>query len=175
MPFELKRTIDLLDNYPAILESVFLVLPENILHSNEGGETWSPYEVLGHLIHGEKTDWIARTMIILEAGKEQKIFEPFDRLGHIKQEKKPLELMLKEFKTLRRLNIETLKKLGITQHHLSQTGIHPHLGEVKLSQLLATWVAHDWSHLMQINRVVVKQQGEYMGPWVQYFSTFTKK
>ena len=137
---------------------------------NEGGETWTVYDILGHLIHGEKTDWIPRAEIILSENTD-KTFKPFDRFAQFEDsEGKSLNQLLDEFKILRRKNIAHLLSKKITGKNLEEKGIHPAFGEVNLSQLLATWVVHDLNHIAQISRVMAKQYKAETGPWIAYLS-----
>jgi hypothetical protein len=129
---------------------------------------------MGHLIHGEKTDWVPRMMIILD-GKDKK-FTPFDRFAQFEESKgKTLAGLLAEFTNLRSKNLSKLKKLNLTDEELNKTGIHPEFGEVTLRQLLATWVVHDLGHINQISRVMAKQYEEEIGPWFKYFSVFNPR
>lgn len=137
---------------------------------NEGGETWSVYDIIGHLIHGEKTDWVPRVRCILSEN-QNKNFETFDRYAQFKESKgKSLEQLLDEFKIARTINIEYIYSINITDKELQQKGLHPAFGEVALSQLLATWVVHDLNHISQICRVMAKQYKDAVGPWVEYLS-----
>ena len=161
----LNDTIALLARTPAALDALLRDLPETWVHRNEGGETWSVFDVVGHLIHGERTDWIPRTRLILESG-DTKPFEPFDRLGHVRESAgKSLSELLDEFA---RLRAENLAQLQVSDEDLDRRGRHPALGGVTLSQLLATWAAHDLSHLHQISRVMAHQYRELVGPWSAY-------
>jgi len=149
-------------------------LPADWTHRNEGGDTWSPYDVLGHLIHGEKTDWIVRAEIILNdsANKE---FKSFDRYAQFRNSKrKKLEQLLSEFEKLRAENLSKLKAMNISTADLSRKGIHPQLGIVTLKQLLSTWVTHDLTHIAQISRVMAKQYKDEVGPWVEYIGILNK-
>lgn len=155
-----------------MLEELMNGLPEEWIYSNEGENTWSPFDVVGHLIHGEKTDWIPRMRIILNDGNEKK-FEVFDRFAQLKDSQgKTLSELLTEFRYLRMQNLEILKSINFNDSLLNRTGIHPAFGEVTLRQLLATWVTHDLSHLSQITRVMAKQHREEIGPWTAYFNIF---
>src|SRR5262245_8699370 len=157
MKFQLNEAISILSRTPATLNQLLRGLPAPWSNNNEGAETWSPYDVVGHLIHGEHTDWIPRVRIILEHG-EAKPFEPFDRFAQFEQSKgKSLDELLGEFESLRRTNIERLKDMNVTPEQLKLTGTHPQLGRVTLGELLATWVAHDLSHVAQITRVMCRQ------------------
>lgn len=161
----LNDTIAVLARTPAALDALLRDLPETWVHRNEGGETWSVFDIVGHLIHGERTDWIPRTRMILESG-DTKPFEPFDRLGHVRESAgKSLGELLDEFA---RLRAENLAQLQVSDEDLDRRGRHPALGGVTLSQLLATWAAHDLSHLHQISRVMAHQYRELVGPWSAY-------
>ncbi len=166
--FSLEQTISFLERTPDLLE---ICLKENELdwlHNNEGGESWSPFEVLGHLIFGEQTDWIPRLNIILNQ-QADKTFIPFDRLGH--QEHildKTIVQLLDEFRAIRLKNLEELKQLNLTEEQLNLTGIHPEFGEVTARQLLSTWLVHDFAHIVQIYRVMGKQYKDAVGPWAAY-------
>lgn len=168
MQFDLNKSLEILARTPMVLETLLNGLDKEWIKNNEGGETWSPYDVLGHLIHGEKTDWIPRTEIIL-SDKTDKTFEPFDRFAQFTESKgKTLRQLLKEFKTLRKQNIEQLRSKKLTQNDLEQKGKHPSFGQVTLSQLLSTWVVHDLNHISQISRVMAKQYLIEVGPWKEY-------
>ncbi len=168
MKFELQRSIEVLSRTPSLLESMLSGLSEEWLKNNEGENTWSPYDIVGHLIHGEKTDWIIRTNIIL-SNSENKKFEPFDRFAQIySDQKRAINALLKEFRELREHNLITLKALHIQEQDLYKKGIHPELGEVRLKELLSSWVIHDLGHISQISRVMAKQYKDEVGPWTAY-------
>lgn len=168
MEFCLNHTIDVLSRTPKVLRELLFQLPSSWLNSNEGGDSWSPYDIVGHLIHGEKTDWILRTEIIL-AENVDKQFKPFDREAQFEDSKgKTLENLLDEFEVLRKLNLQKLKDLNISKEDLQRTGVHPHFGEVTLEQLLSTWLVHDLGHIAQIARVMAKQYKASIGPWEEY-------
>jgi len=167
MNFQLDEAIAVLERTPSVVSSLLRGLPANWIISTEGPNTWSPYDIIGHLIYGEKTDWIPRTQIILE--RENKQFEPFNRFAQFEESRgKTIEDLLKEFEYLRTNNLNTLKHFSLTEADLSKTGIHPAFGTVTLAQLLATWVAHDLDHLAQLSRVMAKQYLEEVGPWKEY-------
>jgi hypothetical protein len=169
MEFNLNKSIEILSRTPFVLKSLLENLSEDWTKNNEGGDSWSPYVIIGHFIHGEKTDWIARAKIILNDGGN-KNFEPYDRFAQFKESKgKSLHELLNEFSTLREENIKTLKSFNIDDEKLGLEGIHPKFGNVTLKQLLSTWVIHDLTHIAQISRVMAKQYKEEMGPWVEYF------
>src|SRR5438874_878211 len=168
MQHNLQDTISLLARTPAALNALLRDLPETWTLRNEGGETWSAFDIIGHLIHGERTDWMPRTKMILQFG-ETKSFEPFDRWGQERESKaKSLAQLLDEFARLRSENLNELRALNLRQEDLERRGKHPALGVVTLSELLATWAAHDLTHLHQISRVMAHQYREAVGPWSAY-------
>ncbi len=168
MDFDLKQAIAVLERTPRTLDALLRGLPQAWLHGTEGPDTWSPYDVVGHLIHGEKTDWIPRARTILEHG-EGRPFEKFDRQAQFRESKgRSLEGLLDEFAALRAANLDTLQGWKLTAAKLALRGTHPELGPVTLAQLLATWVAHDLDHVYQVARVMAKQYGEAVGPWTAY-------
>ncbi|MBL4707976.1 MAG: DinB family protein [Flavobacteriales bacterium] len=170
MKFELKECIEILSRTPKVLESLLSELNDQWVHANEGDDTWSPFDIVGHLIHGEKTDWIPRSRAILE-DELGTSFQPFDRFAQFENSKgKNLDQLLIEFSLLRKGNMKTLKELEIDSEKLLRTGIHPAFGEVTLQQLLATWTAHDFSHIHQLTRVLAKNYKEEVGPWKEYIS-----
>lgn len=174
MQFDLSKSIEVLERTPTVLKTMLANLSSDWVFSNEGPDTWSPYEVIGHLIHCEKTDWMVRAQIIL-SDQEDKTFEPFDRFAQLRAGKeKSLEELLEEFQALREKNLETLKSMQIDEEKLERTGIHPAFGEVKLAQLLSCWTAHDLGHIVQIARVMAKQYKEEVGPWAEYLSVLHK-
>jgi hypothetical protein len=168
MEFNLNKSIEILERTPKVLEVLLNGLSTVWIQNNEGGETWSPFDVVGHLVHGEKTDWIARMEIIL-SDKPDKTFAPFDRFAQFEESKgKTISQLLTEFQELRNQNLTLLKSKDIQPEDLSKTGIHPTFGEVTLEHLLATWVAHDLGHIAQISRVMAKQYIEEVGPWREF-------
>lgn len=167
MNFSLKDSVDLLSRTPKVLHSMLLGLPDPWVHNDEGEDSWSPFDVVGHLIHGEKTDWIPRTKIILH--EEEKHFERFDRFAQYEVSKgKSLDELLEEFKKLRSDNLDALKSLDLNNSDYDKIGIHPEFGTVNLRQLLSTWVAHDLGHIYQISRVLAKNYSNEVGPWKKY-------
>ena len=167
MEFELNNAIAILERTPSVLITYLKDLPEGWTHMNEGGDTWSPYDVIGHLIHGENTDWIPRARIILNDGP--KAFTPFDRFAQFENSKeKTLIQLLEEFELLRKENLEVLKSMDLSEEKMQLTGIHPEFGEITLKQLLSAWVVHDLGHIMQISRVMAKQYKTESGPWTKY-------
>ena len=174
MTFELDKAIEILSRTPLVIESLLSGISEEWLRNNEGESTWSPYDIVGHLIHGEKTDWIPRTKIIL-SNSENKTFEPFDRYAQLNEnQERPIEGLLKEFKEIRAENLKELKSLQINDSQLSEIGIHPELGEVRLRELLSSWVVHDLGHISQISRVMAKQYRYEVGPWTEYLRILDK-
>lgn len=170
MDFELQHAIDLLSRTPSTLNSMLRDVPEVWLVENEGPETWSPYDIVGHLIHGEETDWIPRARIILEHG-EERAFEPFDRVAMFEKSKgKSIAELLDTFAVLRKENLQEVNEMKLTPALLEKRGKHPELGIVTLKQLLATWVIHDLGHVRQIVRVMAKQYRDAVGPWQAYLS-----
>ena len=168
MEFDLGHTISLLSRTPAVLNTLLGDLPETLKLRNEGENTWSAFDVVGHLIHGERTDWMPRARMILQSGEAQ-TFEPFDRWGHVRESQgKSLGQLLEEFAGLRSGNLSELRALNLRQEDLERRGRHPALGVVTLSELLATWAAHDLTHLHQISRVMAHQYREAVGPWIAY-------
>jgi len=168
MQHNLQDTISLLARTPAALNALLRDLSETWTVRNEGEKTWSAFDILGHLIHGERTDWMPRARMILQFG-EAKTFEPFDRWGQERESKgKSLAQLLDEFACLRSENLNELRGLNLRPEDLERRGKHPALGVVTLSELLATWAAHDLTHLHQISRVMAHQYREAVGPWSAY-------
>ena len=169
MHFNLDKSHEILERTPVVLKTLLSGISDEWYMNNEGPETFSPYDVIGHLIHGEKTDWRDRATMILEHG-ESKTFIPYDRFAQFEQSKgKSLQQLLKEFEELRTANLKWLYSLKLTEADLDKKGMHPGLGQVTLRQLLSTWVIHDLTHIAQVARVMAKQYKEEMGPWVEYF------
>lgn len=168
MKFKITQAIEILERTPSTLGTLLDGLSEEWTENNEGEESWSPYDVVGHLIHGEKTDWIKRLEIVLADGGN-KIFEPFDRFAQFEESKgKTLNQLLAEFKDIRTENLQYLKSKNLNGNDFYKKGIHPALGEATLENLLSTWVVHDLNHLSQISRVMAKQYKDSVGPWVEY-------
>lgn len=168
MGFDLQQTIAILKRTPASLDAFLRDLPDAWTLRNEGGKSWSPFDIVGHLIHGERTDWMARTRIILQHG-ESRAFDPFDRLGQERESQgKSLRELLDEFARLRAENLDALRKLNLRPSDFERRGRHPALGVVTLSQLLSTWAVHDLTHLHQLSRVMAYQYREVVGPWSAY-------
>jgi hypothetical protein len=164
--FTIDYGIEILERTPGALRVLLGGLSPAWTSATEGPDTWSPYDVVGHLIHGERTDWMARVGVILKDGGT---FATFDRFAQFRESQgKSLARLLDEFAAARQDNLQTLRALRLTDADLGRTGIHPTFGEVTLRQLLATWVAHDMDHLMQISRVLGKQLKDDVGPWSAY-------
>jgi hypothetical protein len=165
MEHNLEHTVALLSRTPPTLNALLRDLPEEWTLRNEGEKTWSPYNIVGHLIHGERTDWIPRAKRILESG-ESRAFDPFDRWAQEEESRgKSLAQLLDEFAALRETNVIELRKLNLQPADFERRGRHPALGMVTMSELLATWAAHDLTHLHQISRVMASQYREAVGPW----------
>jgi DinB superfamily len=168
MKHHLEQTIALLARTPAALNALLRGLPEEWTFRNEGEKTWNVFDIIGHLIHAERTDWMPRARMVLESG-EAEPFPPFDREGHIRESLgKSLEQLLDEFARVRSENLEHLRALHLRAEDLERRGRHPALGAVTLSELLATWATHDLNHLHQISRVMAHQYRETVGPWSAY-------
>jgi uncharacterized damage-inducible protein DinB len=170
MIFDLPQSLDILGRTPAAVDSLLRGTDASWHKANEGPDTWSPYDVVGHLIHADETDWIPRARIILEHGDAQP-FEPFDRFGQLTRfADQPLGQLLDRFTEVRRASLETVRGWRLTEAQLALPGRHPELGPVRLKELLATWVVHDFNHLAQISRVMAKQYTDEVGVWRAYLS-----
>ena len=168
LPFSLAQARPLLARTPAIVDRWLRGLPDAWLRANEGDDSWSAFDVVGHYIHGERTDWIPRLARILEHGTAV-AFDPFDRFAQFEASaERGLDELLDEFARLRAESLAALDAFALDESALDRRGRHPALGEVTVRQLLATWVAHDQDHLMQIARVLAHQYAEEVGPWRQY-------
>ena len=168
MKHNLPSTIALLARTPSVLNALLRDLPEEWTFANEGENTWSAFDVVGHLVHGERTDWMPRAKMILESG-EASAFTPFDRFAQQRESKgKSLPQLLDEFSHLRGENLRELRALNLQPGDFARRGRHPSLGTVTLSQLLATWAAHDLTHLHQVSRVLAHQYRDAVGPWSAY-------
>lgn len=166
--FSLTESIALLTRTPATLNALLRGLPELWTHSNEGKDTWSPFDIVGHLIVGDRTDWMPRVRTILEHG-EARPFDPFDRFAQRREsEGKSLAQLLDEFGRVRNESLAALQALNLQSADLVRRGTHPALGSVTLSELLATWAVHDLTHLHQLSRVMAYQYREAVGPWSAY-------
>lgn len=172
--FDLREAVVVLERTPATLAALLQNLPDGWLLADEGPETFTPREVVGHLIHGERTDWIPRARIILEQG-EARAFDPYDRFAQRREmEGKTTPRLLEEFAELRRGNLAVLQGWKLDAAALARRGRHPDLGVVTLEQLLATWVMHDLSHVAQIGRVMAKRYAADVGPWQAYFNVLRR-
>ncbi|HEU4871195.1 MAG TPA: DinB family protein [Pyrinomonadaceae bacterium] len=170
MEFQLDKAKAVLRRTPATLSALLTDLPDEWTLANEGPDTFSPYDVIGHLIEGEENDWITRARIILEQG-EARPFDKFDRFAMYEKSKgKSLSELLTRFEELRGENLRQLDEMNLTPELLAKQGSHPALGVVTLSQLLSAWVVHDLGHIRQIVRVMAKQYREDIGPWTAYLS-----
>ncbi len=168
-PF-LQECLAVLSRTPVVLDSLLRDLPETLTAASEGPGTWSPSEVVRHLIYGEKTDWMPRMELIQEHGTSRP-FEPYDHEGQFREGGgKSLAALLDEFRELRQNGVARLRAMNLTSEQLDSKGMHPALGLVTARQLLATWTAHDLNHLMQISRVMAKRYKPEVGPWVAYMS-----
>ena len=170
MEFHLEQAKEILGRTPSTLDALLRHVSVPWIVNNEGPDTWSPYDVLGHLIHGEETDWIPRAQIILNDG-EDRPFEPFDRFAMFEKSKgKSLADLLDDFQAARTQSLSELDAMNLTPSLLEKRGKHPGLGVVTLKQLLAAWVVHDLGHVSQVVRVMAKQYTEEVGPWTAYLS-----
>lgn len=170
MSFDLSETLDLLERTPAVVDTLLRGTSASWYGINEGPGTWSAFDVVGHLIHGEETDWVPRARIILEHG-ESRPFEPFDRFAQLNRFAGwSLDQLLDRFAELRRANLETVRSWRLTEAQLNLPGRHPELGPVTLRQLLATWAVHDLNHIAQISRVLARRYTEEVGVWREYLS-----
>jgi hypothetical protein len=173
MEFDLQASIDVLARTPAALQALLGGLAEPWVRGTEGPETFSPFDVVGHLIDGEETDWLPRARIILARGPDPR-FEPYDRFRHRKRNVgRSLSSLLEEFARLRTANLELLRSWQLTPAELDLPGTHPSLGRVTLRQLLAGWVVHDLEHVAQVARVMAKQYRTEVGPWVPFLPILT--
>ena len=174
MDFSLDAAVEVLTRTPSALRAMLSGLPSRWTGGNEGPDTWSPQEIVGHLIHGEETDWIPRVKVILTKGESQ-AFEPFDRFAQARRFAGwSLERLLDQFGELRADGVATLRGWRLTPEQLALRGRHPELGQATLSQLLASWVVHDLGHIAQISRVMAKQYTAAVGPWKAYLPVLTR-
>jgi hypothetical protein len=174
MEFQLDQALPILRRTPAVLNELLRDLDDDWVSSNEGPDTWSPYDIVGHLIHGDEADWIPRAKIILAHGPAR-AFEPFDRFAQFEKSKgKTLGQLLERFGQVRRHNLDDLNSMQLTPAEIAKRGLHPDLGEVSLGQLLATWTVHDLSHISQITRVMCKQYSAAVGPWKEYLPILSR-
>lgn len=170
MSFDLSETLDILARTPTVVDALLRGTSDSWHAINEGPDTWSAFDVVGHLIQGEETDWVPRARIILEEGASRP-FEPFDRFAQFRRFAGwSLDQLLDRFAELRQANLETVRSWGLTDDQLALPGRHPELGAVDLRQLLATWAVHDLNHIAQISRVMAKRYTEEVGVWKVYLS-----
>ena len=170
MKFQIEKAVEMLSQTPATVKSLLGNLSDGWIENAADSENWSPFDIVGHLIHGEETDWIRRAGIILGQG-ENPIFEPFDRFAQFEKSKgKTLNELIETFAALRTKNLVILREMNLTEEKLKLKGTHPELGEVTLEQLLATWVVHDLNHIKQIVTVLAYKYAENVGVWKQYLS-----
>ncbi|GMV06219.1 MAG: hypothetical protein AMXMBFR53_24950 [Gemmatimonadota bacterium] len=170
MEFDLAKGMAVLERTPSVLRALLAGLPEEWTHRDEGPDTWSPFDVVGHLIDGEEADWMARVRIILSESQDRR-FTPFERSGHLqRRERETLAGRLDRFAELRTRNLAELRALRLGPQDLQRTGVHPAFGTVRLEQHLATWVAHDLGHIVQAARVMARQYRDAVGPWTAYLS-----
>ncbi len=168
MSFHLPDAVAILERTPRTFHALLAGLPDSWTRANEGPETFTPFDNLAHLIHGERTDWIPRARIILGQGTDRR-FQPFDRFAHVRESQgKTIVELLDEFARLRAMNVDTLRSWELKGAQLELEGEHPEFGVVTLRQLLSTWVAHDLGHIAQTARVMAKQYREDVGPWRAY-------
>lgn len=174
MEFGIEKAIEILERTPGTLKALLWGLNDEWTRNNEGPDTWSPFDVVGHLLHGEKTDWIPRLKIMLSEA-EVKVFTPFDRFAQFKDsEGKTIDNLLDEFEEMRISNLRFLKTAGIDENDFNRKATHPSLGEVTLENLLSTWAVHDLGHIAQISRVMAKQWKKEVGPWVEYLGVLNR-
>jgi hypothetical protein len=174
MDFQVANATEILSRTPSTLNVLLRNLSDVWLLQSEGPNSWSPFDILGHLIHGEETDWIPRAKMILENG-EARPFDPFDRFAMFEKSKgKSITRLLDTFAELRNANLKELNQLNLTPATLEKRGRHPELGVVTLKQLLSTWVVHDLGHVAQVARVMAKQYREEVGPWEEYLPVLTR-
>jgi hypothetical protein len=168
MAFNLEHTIALLERTPAALNALLRDLPDPWTQSNEGEGSWTAFGVVGHLLHGERTDWMPRLHRILEHG-ESKPFDPFDREAQNRESVgKSLPELLDDFASARARNVAELRRLSLQPADFSRRGMHPSLGSVTVENLLATWAAHDLTHLHQLSRILAHQLRQEVGPWSKF-------
>jgi hypothetical protein len=175
MDFDLDRSTEILTRTPATLRALLGGLADPWVRGTEGPGTFSAFDVVGHLIDGEETDWIPRARIILAGGPDPR-FEPYDRLRHRARNRgRSLPSLLEEFAALRGANVEELRSWRLTAGALDLPGTHPSFGRVRLRELLAAWVVHDLGHVAQAARVMAKQYREAAGPWVEFLPVLTDR
>ncbi len=174
MEFDLPSSLQILERTPSVFHTLLAGLPNEWTTSNEGGDSWSAYDIIGHLAHGERTDWIPRAELILAQGAHRR-FTPYDRFAQFEESKgKTLDDLLREFSEERARNVKILRSWNLTDAQLSLEGEHPAFGAVTLRQLLSTWVVHDLGHIAQTSRVMAKQYTDAIGPWREYLPVVTR-
>lgn len=174
MPFELEPCMDLLARTPEVLRGMLSDLPDAWTRADEGPDTWSAYDVVGHLVDGEESDWMARVLVILDPGDDRR-FAPFDRFRHLRRGAETLGARLERFALLRDRNLLALEALCLTDQQLARTAEHPAFGTVTLAQLLSTWVVHDLGHVAQVSRVLAARHRVEVGPWRAYLPVLERR
>ena len=170
MKFQIEKNVEILSRTPATVKSLLGNLSDDWVENTANSENWNPFDIVGHLIHGEETDWIPRAEIILAQG-ENPTFEAFDRFAQFEKSKgKTLDELIETFAASRAKSLATLREMNLTEEKLRLKGLHPELGEVTLEQLLATWVVHDLNHIKQIVTTLANKYAENVGVWKQYLS-----
>jgi hypothetical protein len=168
MPIPLDHSLSILARTPAVFDALLRTLPDDLARANEGENTWSAWDIVGHLIYADRADWMPRARRILEF-EESRPFDPFDRNGHLREcEGKSLPQLLDDFADVRRERLAELRGLGLSHSDLRLRGLHPALGSVTLSELLSTWAAHDLNHLHQVSRVLANAWRESVGPFSKF-------
>jgi hypothetical protein len=171
----MDEAVAVLSRTPATLDAMLRGLPDGWIAAHEGGDTWSPFDIIGHLVHGERTDWMPRIRSVLEHGATR-AFDSFDRFAQFAESQgRSLDDLLDDFAALRRGNLDALSALRLRPADLERSGRHPQLGPVTLGQLVATWVAHDLDHVTQIARVMARQYADEVGPWRAYLRIVSGK
>ena len=174
MEFDFNRSLAMLERTPFVLQALLQGLPIEWTHSNEGVNTWSPFDVLGHLIYCDTHNWLIRIEHIRKE-QDQSILPPFDRFGQFELYKEePLDQLVATFIQTRQQTLAAVQALNIQPADFNTRGWHPQFGQVRLAQLISTWVVHDWNHVAQITRVMAKQYSEAVGPWIEYLPILTK-
>jgi uncharacterized damage-inducible protein DinB len=170
MKFQIEEAIEILSQTPVVVKSLLENLSDDWIKSESNAESWSAFDIVGHLIHGEETDWIPRAELILAQG-ENTTFEPFDRFAQFEKSKgKTLNELIENFAASRAKSLRKLREMNLTEEKLQLKGIHPELGEVTIEQLLATWTVHDLGHIKQLVTVLARKYAENVGAWKQYLS-----
>jgi hypothetical protein len=168
MNFSMDNAVPMLRATPGVLRAWLVDLPDPWTNANEGPDTWSPFDIVGHLIHGERTDWIPRLELVLAHGTSR-TFTPFDRFAQFRESRgRTLAELLDTFAELRRANLARLQSFRLTPADFERPGLHPELGAVTVGQLLSTWVVHDLNHVSQIARVMGRHYSDAVGPWLEY-------